>query len=130
MQLLKAKQDPTQNVSESPGDLLTNRQAAKYLNCSTVSLWKIRKAGQVQPILVGHKMLFRRSELDRFLGKDADNLYTRKELQERFNLNAVVLLNWESECNLKTFLINGELRYRLGDIYRILEHSKKEVAHE
>lgn len=128
MQDIQLESAPKEIVS--PNDLLTNRQAAKYLNCSTVGLWRIRKAGQIQPVLVGKKILFRRSELDRYMGKDADKFYTRKDLQERFNISAHVILAWDSEGKLRSCFFDGQVQYRLGDLYKILNESKREAINE
>ena len=56
------------NASGS-GEFLTNKEAAKFLRCSTVTFWKIRKDGHVSPAYVGKKMLFRKSDLVGYLDK-------------------------------------------------------------
>jgi hypothetical protein len=44
-------------------ELLTRHEAAKMLSISLVSLWKIDKSNIIQSYRIGHKVLYKRSEL-------------------------------------------------------------------
>lgn len=47
--------------------LLTTKEAAKYLRCSTVTFWKIRKSGAIKNVFVSKKMFFPKEYLDKYL---------------------------------------------------------------
>ena len=47
--------------------LLTIKQAQGYMKCSHVFLWKQRKAGLIQTIHAGKKVLLPKSSLDNYL---------------------------------------------------------------
>lgn len=56
------------------GRLITNKEAAAYMRCSTVFLWKMRKEGRLRSLSAGKKVLYEKSELDTFLNnKEGDN---------------------------------------------------------
>lgn len=48
-------------------ELLTDKQAKDYLNCSSVFLWKKRKEGKIQAVNAGKKVLYPKSSLDEYL---------------------------------------------------------------
>lgn len=48
-------------------ELMTDPQARQYLKCSSVFLWKQRKAGKIKAVSAGKKILYQKSELDNFL---------------------------------------------------------------
>ena len=48
-------------------ELLTTTEAAKYLRCSSVFLWKKRKEGLIKTVNAGTKVLFPKSSLIAFL---------------------------------------------------------------
>jgi excisionase family DNA binding protein len=51
--------------------LLTPGEAAQYLRCSKVFLWKQRRKGNLAALRAGvRKVLFRKSDLDQFLKKE------------------------------------------------------------
>ena len=52
------------NFSES---LLTPKEVASRLRISEVSLWRQRKDGQLHAVKMGRRVLFERSEIDRFI---------------------------------------------------------------
>jgi excisionase family DNA binding protein len=52
--------------------LLTTKEAAKYLRCSLVTFWKIRKSGDINHVLVGKKLLFNKADLDNYLNQEKE----------------------------------------------------------
>lgn len=48
-------------------ELFTINQVAKRLRCSRVTLLKIRKEGKIKSVSIASKILFKKSEIERFL---------------------------------------------------------------
>jgi hypothetical protein len=60
------------SISKAESDVLyTTREACKYLKCSSVTFWKIRKEqnASIHPVYVRGKMFFRKSILDQYLNR-------------------------------------------------------------
>ncbi len=56
------------NMAPADADtLLTVDQACKYLKCSDVFLWKLRKAGKIASTNAGKKILVPKSSIDKYL---------------------------------------------------------------
>ena len=51
--------------------IFTLSEAAQYIRCSKVFIWQRRRAGDLVGLHAGRKVLFRKSELDRFLVKES-----------------------------------------------------------
>jgi excisionase family DNA binding protein len=58
------------SIAMANDELLTTKQAAKYLQCSIVTFWKIRKVANIQSVLVGKKLFFRKEDLDKYLKRE------------------------------------------------------------
>ena len=54
----------TQAIQER---LLTYDEAADYMRCSKVFIWKQRRDGKLKAVMAGRKVLFQRSAIDDFL---------------------------------------------------------------
>ena len=50
-------------------NLLTIKEAATYMRCSKVFIWKIRKAGKLRFLRAGRKVLFNKADIDHYLNK-------------------------------------------------------------
>lgn len=48
-------------------ELLTVAQAQKYLSCSDVFLWSLRKEGKIHSVNAGKKILIPKSSIDAYL---------------------------------------------------------------
>ncbi len=49
--------------TSNPEELLTPEEAAKFLKCTTTSLWRMRKAGTIRLYGLAGKRFYKRSEL-------------------------------------------------------------------
>jgi len=56
-------------------ELLTISQAAKYLKCSTVFIWKRRKEGKLESVGAGKKILIRMSSIDAYLNQKKGGMF-------------------------------------------------------
>ncbi|WP_320672399.1 helix-turn-helix domain-containing protein [Patulibacter defluvii] len=54
--------------SPEASDLMTAKEAAEYMRCSPGRVYTLRYQGDLRPVRDGRKVLFRRSEIDRYLG--------------------------------------------------------------
>ena len=50
-------------VEKYEEDLLTRKQAADFLNCNLVTLWRYTREGRIPYYRAGRKMFFKRSEI-------------------------------------------------------------------
>lgn len=50
--------------------LYTDREACSYLRCSSVTLWRERKAGHISYIRVGGKILYDQQSLDEYTARN------------------------------------------------------------
>lgn len=57
------------SAPQEPDRYMTTDQAAEYLHCSKVYLWKLRSAGKLEPKRLGKKILYQKSQLDSYLAK-------------------------------------------------------------
>ena len=55
-----------------PSDLMTLKEAAEYLRCSKVSIWRKRKNGQLIGIKAGGKILFKKNSVEAYLESNSD----------------------------------------------------------
>jgi excisionase family DNA binding protein len=49
------------------GNLYNSVEAATYLNCSTVQVWRLRRAGRLSFVKTGGKPLYEKRALDKVL---------------------------------------------------------------
>lgn len=64
-------------LSASDADpLFTIEQAASYLNCSEVHIWKLRRDGKIQSASSGRKVLIPKSSIDSHLNLSTKSLAT------------------------------------------------------
>ncbi len=54
-------------LSSTQAQYFNKKEAAKYLNISTVTLWTYQQRGLINPVDVGDREMFLKSELDRFV---------------------------------------------------------------
>lgn len=54
-------------------DLLTDKEAAQFLRLSTLTLWRLRKRGELPFVRLATKLLYRRSELIAFIERNQRN---------------------------------------------------------
>lgn len=47
-----------------PSEFMTNKEAAVYLRTSTLTLWRLRRGGQLPFYRIASKVLYRRCDLD------------------------------------------------------------------
>ena len=52
-----------------PGSLYNTVEAATYLNCSTVQVWRLRRSGRLPFVKTGGKPLYEKRALDNVLNK-------------------------------------------------------------
>jgi excisionase family DNA binding protein len=52
---------------------LTNKEAADFLRTSEVTLWRLRRRGSLPFNRIATKILFRRSDLERFIANNKQN---------------------------------------------------------
>ena len=50
-------------------------EAAAYLHISDVTLWRLRRQGIIKTRLVGKRPFITRTELDKYLAKESEELY-------------------------------------------------------
>jgi len=56
----------------------TTRELAYLLNISHVTIYKLVKAGKLNPILIGKKLIFFRDDIDRFIKEEQTNRKPRQ----------------------------------------------------
>lgn len=54
-------------------DLLTDKEAAKFLRLSPLTLWRMRKRGELPHVRLASKLLYRRSDLIAFIERNRRN---------------------------------------------------------
>lgn len=54
-------------LDKTKKNVLTKKEAAKYLGISHVTLWKLEKAMVIRPISLGEREVYTRGDLDKFL---------------------------------------------------------------
>jgi len=59
--------------NEMTDQLLTDKEAAKFLRSSQVTLWRLRRDGALGFNRVASKILYRRSELENYLQRNQRN---------------------------------------------------------
>ncbi len=52
---------------KSPSEFLTRQQAAKLLNVDLSTIWNWSKQKKIQPLGIGGRILFRRSDIDKYM---------------------------------------------------------------
>ena len=52
---------------EPSKEFLTNKEAADFLRLSTVTLWRLRQRGEIPFNRIATKVIFRRTDLEKFL---------------------------------------------------------------
>lgn len=57
----------TTQLMHEADELLTYADVAKYLHCSKVFIWKMRREGKIKAVIVARKVLFQKSSIDEFL---------------------------------------------------------------
>jgi excisionase family DNA binding protein len=62
----------SQVVEHRPGDLLSRREAAKYLSIGTTLLRKLAIQKQLHGLRIGTKLLYRRRDLDALIAHRLD----------------------------------------------------------
>jgi hypothetical protein len=62
--ILLQRETPSQkSLQECPEELLTQDEAAKFLKCTTTSLFRLRKADKIKQYGLGGKRYYKKSEL-------------------------------------------------------------------
>lgn len=56
-----------------PNELLTDKEAAQFLRLSTLTLWRLRKRGELPFVRLATKLLYRRSDLIAFIDRNQRN---------------------------------------------------------
>jgi excisionase family DNA binding protein len=59
-------------------DLLTDKEAAQFLRLSTLTLWRLRKRGELPFVRLATKLLYRRSDLIAFIERNQRNAEVTK----------------------------------------------------
>lgn len=54
-------------------ELLTEREAAKFLRLAPISLWRLRRKGELPHVRLASKLLYRRADLIAFIERNARN---------------------------------------------------------
>lgn len=54
-------------------DLLTDKEAAKFLRLSTMTLWRLRKRGELPFVQLATKLLYRKADLIAFIEHNQRN---------------------------------------------------------
>lgn len=54
-------------------ELLTDKEAAQFLRLSTLTLWRLRKRGDLPFVRLATKLLYRRSDLIAFINRNQRN---------------------------------------------------------
>lgn len=57
----------------STNEFLTQKEAAQLLRSSEVTLWRLRRDGEIPFNRIASKILFRRSDLEAFIEKNRQN---------------------------------------------------------
>jgi excisionase family DNA binding protein len=60
-------------------EFLTNKEAAEFLRSSEVTLWHLRRCGELPFNRIASKILFRRSDLEAYLKRNLRNAEARSE---------------------------------------------------
>jgi len=63
-------------------ELLTDKEAANYLRSSQITLWRLRKKGELPFNRIASKILYRRSDLENFLARNQRNGEVQKNEQK------------------------------------------------
>lgn len=53
-------------------ELLTQKEAAKYIGVSVTTLWRFRKIGEIKIVRIGNKANVRKADLDDFVQRHYD----------------------------------------------------------
>ena len=54
-------------------ELLTDKEAAKFLRSSQLTLWRLRKSGELPFTRIATKLIYRRSDLENLLNRNQRN---------------------------------------------------------
>lgn len=54
-------------------DLMTDKEAATFLRLSTLTLWRLRKRGELPFVRLATKLLYRRTDLIAFIERNQRN---------------------------------------------------------
>lgn len=60
-------------IMETQTELLTDKEAAEFLRSSPLTLWRLRKRGELPFTRIASKLLYRRSDLENFLTRNQRN---------------------------------------------------------
>jgi hypothetical protein len=60
------------SFENEPDELYTTKESCKYLKCSSVTFWKIRREENIHPVYIRRKMFFRKSVLDAYLTRSKE----------------------------------------------------------
>lgn len=104
--------------------LFTLKETAHYLRCSLPTLWKIRKDKLITPVFVGQKEFYCKDELDRYLGVNNVIYLTPVELYNQIGIKRQRLVEWD-DAGLKHYLIDGQIKYKVSDVYSFLKKEAK-----
>ncbi len=64
---------------EQTTEFLTNKEAAEFLRSSEVTLWRLRRSGELPFNRISTKLLYRRSDLENYLRGNLRNGGVRNE---------------------------------------------------
>lgn len=113
-------------VTDPGPGLFTIQEASKYLRCSTVSFWKIRKEADLQPVYICKKPFFKKSDLDSYINRNDKSLKTAREIFELLGVPRFLLRRLEVEMIVKSYLIGDVVKYNLTEVYKALQELKKQ----
>lgn len=55
-------------------ELLTNQEAAEFLRLAPITVWRLRKRGELPFVRLASKLLYRRSDLIAFIERNQRNV--------------------------------------------------------
>ncbi len=56
-------------------EILTNAEAARYLRCSPITLWRLRKNGKISFHRIAGKLVYTREDLENFLERNKQDAF-------------------------------------------------------
>ena len=59
-------------------DLLTDKEAAQFLRLSTLTLWRLRKRGELPFVRIATKLLYKKSDLIALIERNQQNAEVTK----------------------------------------------------
>lgn len=75
-------------------DSYTTRELMNLLNISDVTLYKLIKAGKLNPIMMGSKYIFFRDDVERFIKERQVNRASRKPNNDKKAAEWLAALGW------------------------------------